>query len=185
MKKETKIEKTLDAAQVAEFLNCLGMAIVGNGDPSCIDHGFSVDNFDKVKVTLEREGAIYSLKVKIKATGRGVANRTMPPVAENTGAGDAVKGTYKELKMRMKGCFVEIKRLLGQGEAPSSELLRRFLEDSQLMTSFPGMGDEYYEPYQQCCRQFAQACASGDIEAMRTALVAIEAQKKSCHAQYK
>jgi XXXCH domain-containing protein len=187
-KKELKIEKVLDVTQAAEFFHILGMAIAMADEGRLAKFGLLLGDFEKIKLTLTKKGEVFILKAKVKE-GPGVPldGATPGTVGHETDLG-AEQGddlSYKSLKKRMKGSFAELKKLLTQDVPPSADTVRRFLNDSSRMLSFPGMGDEHYESYQRCCMEFERACAGGDLEAMRTTLAAVEARKKACHAQYK
>lgn len=179
MKKEMTIQKVLDATQAAEFFHSLGIAMAWIGDERLAEFGLPNGDFEKIKLSIKQEGATFILKAKLKK-----AEPHMPG-EEGTAQGNLGKPDYKTIKKRMKGSFAELKKMLTQGAPPSAEMVRRFLDDSHLMTTYPGMGDEHYERYQQCCQLFERAFASGDLEAMRIALSVVEARKKACHAQYK
>jgi XXXCH domain-containing protein len=179
MKKEIKIQKILDATRAAEFFHTLGMAIALAGDPRLADLGLPLSAYEKIKLTIKKEGESFILKAKVKEV------ETAPTGEEPLGEQVPGQISYKTLKKRMKGSFAELKRALSLNATPSAETVRRFLDDSNLMITYPGFGDEHYEPYKRCCLEFGQAVASGDLEAMRNALVAVEARKKACHDQYK
>ncbi len=185
MKKETKIQKVLDATQAAEFFHGLGMAIAWADDEKLAKFDMPLGDFEKIKLTIKKEGATFILKAKVKAADAS------PSLGETSGE-DTLSGeenlgkpNYKTLKKRMKGSFAELKKLLTQDAPPSTETVRRFLDDSHLMTTYPGMGDEHYEQYGHCCQEFEKAFGNGDLEAMRTSLAAVEVRKKACHEQYK
>jgi XXXCH domain-containing protein len=185
MKKETKIQKILDASQAAEFFYSLGIAIAWADDEKLAKFDLPLGDFDKIKLTIKKDGAAFILKAKVKAADtipsvEAASGGDIPSGGENTG-----KPNYKALKKRMKGSFAELKKMLTQDAPPSSETVRRFLDDSYLMTTYPGMGDEHYEQYKNCCQEFEKAFGNGDLEAMRTSLAAVEVRKKACHAQYK
>lgn len=184
MKKETKIQKILDATQAAEFFHSLGMAIAWADDEKLAKFDLPLGDFEKIKLTIKKEGAIFILKAKVKAAD------TDPSTGGTSGEeatvdGNMGKPNYKALKKRLKGSFAELKKLLTQDAAPSAETVRRFLDDSYLMTTYPGMGVEHYEQYRNCCQGFKKAFESGDLEVMRTSLAAVEVRKKACHEQYK
>lgn len=178
-KKEMKVEKVLDATQASEFFHILGMAIALADEGKLAQFGLLLGDFEKIKLTLNKKGEVFVLKAKVKeAPGR-------LDVEASLGADQQGDLPYKALKKRMKESFAELKKLLTQDTPPSADTVRRFLDDSALMITFSGRGDEHYEEYQRCCQELEKACASGDLEAMRTTLAAVEARKKACHAQYK
>ncbi len=179
MRKEMTIQKVLDATQAAEFFHSLGIALAWVGDERLAKFGFPAGDFEKIKLSIKNEGATFILKAKVKKAAPSTSGEESPD-QENLGKPD-----YKTIKKRMKGSFAELKKLLTQGAPPSAEAVRRFLDDSHLMTTYPGMGDEHYEQYNRCCQEFERAFASGDLESMRISLSVVEACKKACHAQYK
>ena len=184
IKKEIKIQKVLDATQAAEFFHTLGMAIAWAGDERLAELGLPLSGFEKIKLSIKKEGDLFSLKVKVKEAETA-------SLGEESVAG-AIQGTepvgkpsYKSLKKKLKSSFSELKKLLTQDVPPNTETVRRFLDESDCMLTFPGMGDEHYEEYKRCCQEFEKAFESGDLEAMRTSLSAVECRKKACHQQYK
>lgn len=182
-KKEMKIEKVLDATQAAEFFHILGMAIALADEGRLAKFGLLLGDFEKIKLTLSKKGEVFVLKAKVKEGEGGSSDEATPGVDQGDEHGDDL--SYKTLKKRLKGSFAELKKLLTQDVPPSADTVRRFLDDSARILTYPGMGDEHYEHYQRCCLEFEKACTDGDLEAMRTSLAAVEARKKACHGQYK
>lgn len=179
-KKEIKIEKVFDATQAAEFFHTLGLAITWGSDDQFAEFGLPLSDFEKVKLTIKKEGSVFILKAKVKKIEPFSYDEKIPSEDQPQG-----KPSYKNLKKRMKGSFSELKKMLTQDTLPNAETVLRFLDESYLMITFPGMGDDQYQEYERTCLEFQKAFESGDIEAMRNSLAAVELRKKACHEQYK
>jgi len=139
----------------------------------------SVGEFYRLKVSVRDEFGQLRVKLKIKTTGDSHEGRS----GAKRGGGGMPK--YKDLKKRMKRNFKTIRRALGEGQAPPAEATASFLADSELMTGYPGKGDEFYEDFRQACRAFSEACASGDLGRMGAAAEELNRQKRRCHDRYK
>jgi XXXCH domain-containing protein len=52
---------------------------------------------------------------------------------------------------------------------------------SQLMLSYPGFGDDYYDEFRGACLAFAQACRGKDLGKAHEAFSLIGQIKHDCH----
>ncbi|QGY41931.1 GAK system XXXCH domain-containing protein [Pseudodesulfovibrio cashew] len=174
MGNETKISRYVDQAELATFLRDLADAVESGGK----DEFACVDEFSKLKISIKNEFGQLALKAKFKS-----ALPCDEPGAK-TGSGEPAKPKYKQIKKRMRSSFKMLVKLIHEGEAPPEEAVRSFLEDSALMVTYPGYGDEYYESYSQACEAFKDAFESGDVDRMHETIDVIVHEKSRCHAKY-
>ena len=174
MGNQTKIDKYLDKQGLITFLRDLAEAVEHGGaaEFAC------VDDFKKLKLSVKNEFGRFCLKARFKSA----AECSAEDMAEGTDAAGRPK--YKSLKKRMKASFRMILKMIHEGQVPPGEAVRSFLDDSALMVTYPGYGDEYYDEYTRTCAAFRAAFEAGDMEAMHAAIDAIAHEKSRCHAKY-
>ena len=177
MNNKSKIEKYIEENEVPAFLRELADAIEqgGNEEYAC------TDDFKKFKITGKNEFGKVSIRAKFKA-----ASECGPPpeLLEDIESGEPIRPIYRNLKKRMKSSFKMITSMIHSGELPPKQAMDSFLSDSELMVSYPGYGDEYYEDYTNTCNQLKAAYEVEDFIRMQEIIVELAKQKGSCHAKY-
>ena len=180
MSDDLKFEKYIDEKELAAFFRSLADALENGGK----DELACVDDFKKMKLSVKNEYGQISLKAKIKTnkpceTGDGAAMETGE-------SGDPVpaKPKYKALKKRMKGSFKMIFKMIHENQLPPKEAVDSFLEDSVLMCTYPGKGDEFYPVYLEACEAFKQAYEAQDMDALNKTVDELSFQKGHCHSKY-
>ena len=168
-----KLNKYVDRIELAAFFRRLADAL----ENGATDELECIGEFKKIKIDVKDEFGQLSLKMKVKA-----ADSSAP--GENDGDEAACKPKYKDLKKRMKASFKMIVKTVHEGHLPPAEAVGSFLDDSALMVTYPGYGDEYYESYTQACAEFRKAFDSGDIKALSQAVDVLVHEKSRCHAKY-
>lgn len=168
----SKVQRQLGRDELPAFFRELADALEsgGEGELACLAE------FRKLKISVREEFEQYSLKMKVK-----------PATCEEPGAepdGPDAKPRYKTLKKRMKSSFRIIYKTIHEGQMPPEPALASFLDDSVLMVSYPGYGDEYYEDYTRAVGELKKAAEAGDMQAMLAAVDELAAQKGRCHAKY-
>jgi XXXCH domain-containing protein len=180
MGQEIKFEQTLSPQELRESLNRLADGLTGpKSDPeSGRDFGgLPLDALAKIKITVKRTDQGFEFKVKAKASAEALAGVELPADAQG-------KPKYKSLKKRMKATFKTMTNTLLAGEIPDQALADSFVEDSRLMATYPGKGDEFYPVYTEAVDRFAQARATGDLEALRKSILELDRLKSDCHERY-
>jgi XXXCH domain-containing protein len=168
-----KIQKYVDNKELAAFLRDMAEALEKGGK----DELACVEDFQKIKIAVKNEFGQIQLKAKIKPGGTCEGAEGESP--ETLG-----KPKYKHLKKRMKSSFKMLVKMIHDGQAPPKEAVESFLEDSELMVSYPGYGDEYYESYIKACEAFKAAFESGDVAKMHETIDVLVHEKSRCHAKY-
>lgn len=166
-----------------------------------------LDGFTSLKIGIKHLGASSLLKVRLKYPAAGLDALPTPagmdreaaareaalagaPGGPESGAGasEAVESEgrprYKGLKKRMKHFFKAMVVSLRAGQAPEPEVVAAFVQDSRLMTSFPGKGDAFYPAYDAEVARLEQAMAAGDLAAMTASVAALDRMKKECHSRH-
>lgn len=176
MGNSTKIEKYMEQKELAAFLHELAEAVENGGkeELSCINE------FRKMKISVKSEFGQISLKAKISPAG--VCDEELE--SEEGGDASHAKPKYKHLKKRMKSSFRMLVKMIHDGQMPPDAAVQSFLEDSVLMVSYPGYGDEYYESYTAACDAFEKAYRAGDMERMHETIDVLVHEKSRCHAKY-
>ena len=180
---DKKVNVVLSKEDVPKVLR--GLADLVEGKDTVAGAGvygleLNADVLARLKVSLKRDGQMFSVKIKAREEGPGDES------AE--GEGDAPEGglpKYKTLKKRMKKSFETIVDAVDKGAPLPADTVDSFLEDSVLMTDYPDEGEEYYAEYDQAVAEFKKAYAAGDAGRLSTATAALVASKKRCHDKYK
>lgn len=168
-----KIKKTVDIKELAAFLQELAKSVENGGT----DELAGIEDFGKIKIGIRNEFGQITIKTKVTPS---------KPVEEG-GQGESEssgKPKYKHLKKRMKSTFKLLVKMIHDGQMPPGEAVETFLEDSELMVSYPGYGDEYYDSYTKACTAFQAAYESGDMDRMHEAIDVLVHEKSRCHAKY-
>jgi len=98
----------------------------------------------------------------------------MPPTPER-------REKFRLLKKGMGQTFSRIRRAMAAGLVPERADVCAFIEQSRLMTSYPGFGDDAYGDLLAACDALAQASATQDGPGMAAALKALLALQTRCH----
>lgn len=192
MGSEIKFERYVAIEELPGFFRDLADAMEKGGSGEFIN----VDDFRKLKITLKNEYGRVFLKTKCKPARQGdspvLDGVNLTDVSGDVGgasgkAADApgvYKPRYKDLKKRMKGSFKMIFKMVHDGLVPPELAVESFLADSDLMVSYPGYGDEYYEEYTRACEDFEKAYTAGDLDGMTEFVDILANLKGRCHAKY-
>jgi len=84
----------------------------------------------------------------------------------------------------MRSTFKMLVNMIHDGTVPPREAVDSFLDDSALMITYPGYGDEFYESYATACAAFKTAYEAADIEKMHETIDVLVHEKSRCHAKY-
>lgn len=165
----TKIERYGTERELAEFFRELADALENGGNDELV----CLQGFRKMKIAVKSDFGQLMLKARIK------------PACAGGEADDAeAKPKYSHLKKRMKSSFRLLVKMVHDGQMPPGEAVESFLEDSALMVTYPGYGDEYYDSYTRACDAFRAAFDAGDMPKMHETLDVLIHEKSRCHAKY-
>lgn len=189
MSGECRIERYMPRQALPDFLRELADAVEQGGGEGEFE---SVGGFSKLKLSARNEFGQLSVKMKVKPpktsrTARpfSASPESAAPEAEGVPESEIAKPRYKSLKKRMKSSFKMIVKMLHQGQTPPAEAVASFLADAEVMTTYPGMGEEFYPDFTRACLEFSEAYASGDPLRMGAMADELAHQKARCHAVFK
>lgn len=182
MGQEFKFEQDMTPQELKELLSRLADGLAdaeadaGSGPELA---GLPLKSVSKLKIGIKRTAQGFECKVKAKVAGspEELAGLELPSDA-------AGKPKYKSLKKRMKSTFKAVTLSLLAGEMPAEALVTGFVEDSRLMVTYPGNGDEFYPVYSQAVDGLEAAYKAQDLEAMRKAALELSRLKSECHERY-
>lgn len=178
-RKKITIKKTLDVSQIAAFFRLLAAELEGTPPLESNELGKQLHDFNKLTIALiKQEGGQLALSLKVKERGQKAAIAT-------TEFTDVAEHDYRPFKRHLKSTFAELGTCASQATLPSTELLSRFMAESQRLISFPGFGDTHYSDYWQACLAMDQAAKNGTALAFQEKWAAVNAIKKACHSRYK
>ena len=173
MSSRTKICKQVERKDLPAFFRELADALENGGaeDLACID------DFRKFKIKGKAEFGQVMLSVAFKTK-----QECSSPFEACEIDGDRLE--YTALKKRMKSSFRMIVNMIHEGQQPPKDAVKSFLDDSALMVTYSGYGDEYYTMYTEACDAFRGAYESGDIARMHETVDVLVHEKGRCHAKY-
>lgn len=173
-----KIDKFMNKEELPAFFRELADVLEkgGEGELSC------AEDFRKFKIRVRDEYGQVSLRVKLKAASG--CQSGMDYIDSGLPAGQG-RPRYSDLKKRMGNSFKVVFKMIHQGKLPPRDAVASFLADSELMVSYPGYGDPYYDIYTRACADFAEAYESGDLDRLNRTVDELVHQKGHCHAKYK
>lgn len=176
MGNKSKVIQYLEAEEIPAYFRALADAIEqgDDGEFAC------ASDFRKFKITGRLEYGKVRLKTKFKSTQECVDEE----IRDAAMAGTPPKPDYKALKKRMRSSFKMLLKMVHDGQMPPKAAVDAFLEDSALMVTYPGYGDEYYESYTQACKALEAAYQAEDMEKMHEAIDVLIHEKSRCHADY-
>ena len=182
MGQEFKFEQDMTPQELKELLLRLadGLSDSGSGPESGAElAGLPLGSVSKLKLGIKRTAQGFECKVKAKVAGSAeeLAGLELPADA-------AGKPKYKSLKKRMKSTFKAVTLALLAGEMPSETLVAGFVEDSRLMVTYPGYGDEFYPAYLEAVEALDAAFQAKDLEGLRKAALELSRLKSECHERY-
>lgn len=173
----SSMKKYIEAKDLPAYFRALADAFEkgSNDEFDCID------DFKKFKITGRNEFGKITLKTKFKTM------QECDPPEDIKAERDALpkrKPRYKDLKKRMRSSFNMLLKMIHDGEMPPAEAVESFLGDSELMVTYTGYGDEFYDEYTKTCESFRVAYEARDMTKMHEAIDALIHEKSRCHAKY-
>lgn len=183
MGKEAKIEKYIKQEEVPVFLRSLADAIENGAEG---ENGYLsvIKGFQRLKMSIKNE--FGQTCIKIKAKPPKLYGQTNEEIDDNSAGTDSddQKISYSKLKKQMKSAFRVIFKTIHDGTLPPEEAVKQFIENSHLMVTYPGYGDEYYEEFSAAVDHFEKTYAEGNLEKIHEACDALNNIKAHCHAKY-
>ncbi len=180
--REQKIKRELEPGQVADLFRSIADAIEGNAPVDGEETAGLFDDFYKASLKMKRKGSTISLEAKVASTLPSVPESADAP---STGQRTPEKPKYKSVKKRMKSTFGSIRDSLAENRMPNTDTVASFLDNSRLMVSYEGYGDDFYTEYTDACQRFADAFESTDWSGIYAAYETIRRLKNDCHKRYK
>lgn len=183
-----KYEFIVGADEAPVFFNKLADGM-REGHLAVGDVDLELDGFKSLSISLKQEDSgVYKAKIKLKYNQPPhTPECECPPckAADAYGIDEGGKPKYKSLKKRMKSDFKVIHQTLLGGSLPDGMVMERFIEDSRVMCTYPGKGDEYYAKYLEAVDAFAIAVEQGDLDAAKGRQQDLYESMKECHDRYK
>ncbi|SMF17775.1 GAK system XXXCH domain-containing protein [Desulfovibrio gilichinskyi] len=176
MGNESKIEKFIKPDELPDFLRKMAEAIE-TGKSEDMPYFGVIAGFKKLKINISHNQEQTTIKIKAKPAKQSEEQETPDGLPQ--------KIKYSSLKKRMKDTFKIIFKDVHAGTLPPKEVVSLFLEDSKLMVTYEGYGDEYYEEYITACEEFKMALDSNNIEEIHKTCDNLNSIKAHCHSQHK
>lgn len=172
---DMKLEIILQADEMGQVLKALAGGFRHAIEPEALK-AFAphLETCTKLELSIKQLGGMAEMKLKAK----GVAVPGEPVSAMLGPAGNS----YKAIKKRMKTSFKFLQHSAATLTLPPAEIVDAFLKDSIAMCNHPDRGAADYGPYMDILNSFKAAYDNKDRAALTTALDALNASKKACHA---
>lgn len=169
MDNKSKIKKYIPHSELPNFFRELADAIEkgGNEKFAC------AEDFKQLKISAENDFGTICVKAKFKSASECVDTEIISELKSDT----PIKPEYKVLKQRMKNSFKLLIKMIHDGDMPPREAVESFLDDSDLMISYPGFGDEFYSEYAKACEAFKASYDAQDMQRMHETLDVIIHEK--------
>ncbi|MDK2956355.1 MAG: hypothetical protein PWQ57_1851 [Desulfovibrionales bacterium] len=181
---ERKIQAYMTREQTADYFRSLAKVMEGGPAEAMVPELAGVRKF---KLTLTPEGDRFSLKCTVKHPKPETVATTdadESPEADES-VSDAGRPKYKQLKKRMKKDFKLILETARQGALPAAGVVQAFLDDCELMVTYPGKGDPYYDVFAKATQEMSQAYRAEDLGAFAKSCDKMDHIKLECHNRYK
>lgn len=180
-KKSKKSVKIKNFSEISVFLTELADYFQGKEGNDRLDALPSRDEFHQLGITVKRKDGEFQIKYKHKEADPEVEKQRSKRSDQD---GEGKKPSYKSVKKRMKVSFRQIKTALLDQRFPEKSVIQEFLSDSELMVSYPGYGDEYYEEYRRACQTFNEGYQQKNLEKMGLAFLKLDKLRQDCHDRY-
>jgi XXXCH domain-containing protein len=180
---ERKIQAYMTREQTAEYFRSLARVLEGESAEAMIPELAGVKKF---KLTLTPESDRFSLKCTVKhAKPEAIAEQEAEEVHDtDVSTSSSGRPKYKQLKKRMKKDFKQILEAAQQGALPAPGIVQTFLDDCDLMVTYPGKGDPYYDVFAKATHELSRAFHDEDLEAFVKACDKMDQIKHECHDRY-
>ena len=177
---EKKLKADCPPGELGNLFRQIADGIDGRGHNCGHDFDTVFENFRKIGIKVKRRLDHVSVKIKVEQAG------DLPEEAADGDAPDAPQpASFKTLKKRMALGFKQIRRSISEGKLPEKGAMQVFLKDSEVMTGFPGKGDESYGQYRHACQDLARAFERSDLAALQKICEELARLRKDCHRRYK
>lgn len=143
------------------------------------------------RLMLDIKGKSGGVELRVKYRSAKAGGKIAPVVEDASAVKETVskpkaeKIKFGKLKKDMKSSFKELVAAVQSKKMPADEIVALFLDQSELMVSFPGKGDEFYPAYTTACEMLHKGWQEKDFELLKVAMAEITSQMKACHKIYK
>ena len=193
--KKHKTKRIVSRQEAVRYLRKLtqelddGAIHFGSGD-------VEISDLVKVKESLKAKKDHTTIKVQFKLHSHelyaaeeapGAADKKASPSAEAQASAPKAPASFKAVKKRMQSSFKVLSKDLEAGGAVDLNEVQEFHAASLQMASFTGSGkgDPMFPGFIAQADALLQAAEAGDAPAMKEAVQALKAMKRSCHKEYK
>jgi XXXCH domain-containing protein len=178
---ELKSKHTFAATELGDFLRKLASALDGKADSGFTDLQDNLGDYSKLVLKIKRKNASVVMRLKARLP----APETAPAAAAGDDSLKTDKPKYKTLKKRMKSDFKALAESIALNEFPDARMVESFIADSELMTTYPGYGDDHYDVFRKALVEFAEAFEKRDIVLLDKRFLALKQLMAECHKLYK
>ena len=150
---------------------------ISNNPVKSTNYSIDFSRLKKLKISIKKKFGQPYVKCKIKYEGKDDILLDRVESADS----DIDKPDFNVLKKRMEKTFKIIGDRLKNGSIPSNMETELFCRNAELMTTYPGYGDNMYPAFLQLVKEFQEAFHQFDIQKCQAKFAGIKAMKRACH----
>ena len=92
---------------------------------------------------------------------------------------------FRPLKKNLRHSFTQLRYAVDSGKMPSKRSVNQFIDQVNLMVSYPGFGDEFYTSFKAACTELRTFHNAVDLNSFEKQLACIHSLKKQCHNRFR
>lgn len=92
---------------------------------------------------------------------------------------------FRPLKKSMQKHFKHLEQALQIDQLPDRATVDAFLREAELMISYPGFGDDFYDAFLSACQRLSACYMNKDRDLFRQQLAAIKTLRTNCHERFR
>ncbi|WP_051261466.1 GAK system XXXCH domain-containing protein [Desulfovibrio inopinatus] len=178
-----KYEALVKTTELGEFLANVAETVKA-GKLIFNEQDVPLEGFSSLKMSVKNMGESSLVKIKLKYQKTDDDGVFVQEGGTTEATSSSGRPKYKSLKKKMKNEWKTIRLSLQNGQLPNPAIASVFIEESRLMTTYPGKGDEYYTAFNTATDAFEKAINENDLEAARIAMSELGRLKRECHDRY-
>ncbi|MCA1742688.1 MAG: GAK system XXXCH domain-containing protein [Desulfovibrionales bacterium] len=181
--------------QTAEFLRQLASGIE-HGQLELNGNPFEWSEIQKIKISFKNQASQVMVKTRVKSNDLsdfeldfdGDELDQIESDQEDSGLkieNNDKKPSYKSLKKKMKRRLKTVHQAITSSQLPAEQEMMAFASECQLMTSYPGYGDEYYQAFMVTVEEMVDSYKRKDMAKLEGNFQELIKFMKDCHDRYK
>lgn len=193
--KKIKFQDIMTDEQTADFLRQLASGIE-DGQLKLNGEDLEWSEIQKIKISFKNQESQVMVKTRVKSNDLSdfeldFEEDELVQIASNQGdtsktpESNGNKPSYKSLKKNMKKRMKTIHQAITTNNLPPDSEIMSFASECELMTSYPGYGDEYYHDFMIEVEEMMDSYKLQDLAKLSEHFQRLIKFMKDCHDRYK